>query len=563
MSKSTRAAIISGTFLRPGVSKNNRLYSAEAIGKAVTRMQEQIASPEGLPMHMATSHGKAATDDLLSNVAMITRVHQDTDGSAKFEADILDTTNGRDAAVAAVAGAAKGISIRGGWMSKSRLVEGTEGVTTADDLAVIGIDFTGSPGVIGAQIESAQFAESFDGLMSPVFSESVEEAAVIEVFNEEAPEEETKPTTNYDEIREAFEETLSNLEAAKEPYGAVTYADPGYQTDKQKRYPVNTAKRVRAAWSYINVSENQKPYSTNQVARIKSRIKGAAKKFGINIQTEQEELKNGFLDVIEAYVSMSLDNGAGSISVSGSTNDAGKLEDVANSVAASVIAALNALDPDADGDIDIPGGSSSDDDAENAPNVLQAESTDDASNQTKEEPIMATDEKTAEEAATEIVAESKTVTLTEAEVQALIANSITAYKVTEADAAVEAKKVVDAAAEAEKIAAESTTTQESEVTEAKTFTQKEVDALIASGSASAVAEAKEKAAKEYKEQPTRKGLVSESLIPDFGEDEEADLRALSEMSLGKFQTVAGETFGKVPFFAKRFAAADAAASDGF
>lgn len=34
----------------------------------------------------------------------------------------------------------------------------------------------------------------------------------------------------------------------KEPYGSVAYADPGYQSDGKKRYPIDTEAHIRAAW---------------------------------------------------------------------------------------------------------------------------------------------------------------------------------------------------------------------------------------------------------------------------------------------------------------------------
>ena len=104
------------------------------------------------------------------------------------------------------------------------------------------------------------------------------------------------------------------------PYGDVTYADPGYQKDKKKRYPINTAAHVRAAWSYINQAKNQGAYSSAQLARIKSRIKSAAKKFNINISEELDTLAADIQDLLEAYACMSIDNGGGSVSVSGYTD---------------------------------------------------------------------------------------------------------------------------------------------------------------------------------------------------------------------------------------------------
>lgn len=67
-----------------------------------------------------------------------------------------------------------------------------------------------------------------------------------------------------------------------EPYGDVTYADPGYR-DNKKRYPVDTPEHVRAAWSYINVADNAAEYSAEQLASIKGRIKAAAKRLGVEI----------------------------------------------------------------------------------------------------------------------------------------------------------------------------------------------------------------------------------------------------------------------------------------
>lgn len=69
----------------------------------------------------------------------------------------------------------------------------------------------------------------------------------------------------------------------KAPYGDVEYADPGYQKDGKKRYPIDTKEHVTAAWDYINKASNQTPYTSEQVASIKSKIEAAAKKFGVTL----------------------------------------------------------------------------------------------------------------------------------------------------------------------------------------------------------------------------------------------------------------------------------------
>jgi len=74
----------------------------------------------------------------------------------------------------------------------------------------------------------------------------------------------------------------------KKPYGNVTYADPGYQKDGKKRYPLDTEAHVRAALSYINHSDNAAEYSSGQLASIKSKIKAAARRLGIEVSGDDD-----------------------------------------------------------------------------------------------------------------------------------------------------------------------------------------------------------------------------------------------------------------------------------
>jgi len=347
---STKAATIRGIFLKPGLSKNRRLYTRGNIAKAVERMQGQIQSGEGMPLNMATSHAAAFQDDATSTVGRITNVKLLADGSAQFEAEIANTAHGRDVANLAAGKFIKGVSIRGEWRGNPETVVHTDGqeATTADDLAIHGIDFTNSPGVEGAEIQYASLAESHNKL---AIFESVETVEVV------SRDEEMVAYEAADVIRDAVETAVEDAvnsifeKDASKPYGNVTYADPGYQKDKKKRYPIDTAAHVRAAWSYINQGDNASLYTTAQLSRVKSRIKSAAKKFGINIVSEQEQLANDFQEILEAYASISLVNDYDTINVTGQTNDPHKLRIVANRIAFGAIAAMHAIDPDDDGDI--------------------------------------------------------------------------------------------------------------------------------------------------------------------------------------------------------------------
>jgi hypothetical protein len=88
----------------------------------------------------------------------------------------------------------------------------------------------------------------------------------------------------YSQPRKSALEELVALAADKETgnqYGNVPYADA-----KNKKYPVDSAAHVRAAWSYINQAKNQGGYSPAELAAIKAKIKAAAKKFNVDISSD-------------------------------------------------------------------------------------------------------------------------------------------------------------------------------------------------------------------------------------------------------------------------------------
>lgn len=95
--------------------------------------------------------------------------------------------------------------------------------------------------------------------------------------------------------------------AAAEPYGDVKYADPGYQADGKKRYPLDSEAHCRAAWSYINQADNAARYSPQQLKRIKSRIVAAGKRYGVEFaysarsDEEDGELRLAGQDVIPGH----------------------------------------------------------------------------------------------------------------------------------------------------------------------------------------------------------------------------------------------------------------------
>lgn len=70
----------------------------------------------------------------------------------------------------------------------------------------------------------------------------------------------------------------TDAEEGERKYGDVEFADT-----TNNKYPVDTPEHVRAAWNYINHKDNAAKYEQGEVETIKSRIRRAAKKHGVEI----------------------------------------------------------------------------------------------------------------------------------------------------------------------------------------------------------------------------------------------------------------------------------------
>lgn len=62
---------------------------------------------------------------------------------------------------------------------------------------------------------------------------------------------------------------------------ATAFADSGYQADKKKRYPIDTAAHTRSAATFFARETNRAKYTKEQQDTIDAKISAAKKKFGI------------------------------------------------------------------------------------------------------------------------------------------------------------------------------------------------------------------------------------------------------------------------------------------
>jgi hypothetical protein len=71
--------------------------------------------------------------------------------------------------------------------------------------------------------------------------------------------------------------------AGLEKYGDTTFGDP-----VNKKYPIDTPGRIKAAWAYIHQPSNSEKYSAQEVRTIKARIRRAAKARRVSLPDPDE-----------------------------------------------------------------------------------------------------------------------------------------------------------------------------------------------------------------------------------------------------------------------------------
>lgn len=354
-----RIATVTGTMLTPGVSRNGRLYSKALIGKAVARMRERLADPNGLPIVMRTHHDAGDNSRLI--VGRLTGVQVEEDGSASYSADLYDTSPGRDLAtlVTDKKPALRSVSIYGYWLGPVQTVdyEG-ESVTTADDLEIDAVDFTASPGVLGATVTAAAFnapdraGESLLAGRTPI-SEAVE--ATVQAISEDTGEAYTAKQK---------QDMLDAGQAMKNDSGDASY-------------PIKSKSDLRKAIRAVGRGGADHD-------KIRKHIMDRAAALGLTSMIPDNWNKDGSLkesagstrfgELREYYDTPDSGMGAGfcidafngpiSLTMRACGIDPAELRVITAAAIKAACDALQAMDPDMDADIDVPGAPNADTDGD-------------------------------------------------------------------------------------------------------------------------------------------------------------------------------------------------------
>jgi hypothetical protein len=398
-------ATVGGVALKPGVSLNRRWYTKPMIAAMVQSAQPAIESGSAVVRDLdgltsLTHH--AARDDSTRIVGRLKSLTVDEDGNARYQMDLADTPHARTIANLAdtsdgQAPFLKGVSIRGAWKGTVRKVTGPDGapVETADGIELLGLDFTRTPGVPGAGVDTFAWADRLGRTETTervLITESVEEAHVT-ITEGTGPAATLAPDpgermTGLLSVPHILNDgtcltceaspPLSKRGSGLKGAGRV-WADPGYQADKKQRYDLSSKANAKAAWAYINQPDNAKPYTPAQLKRIKSKIKAALATFGVKVAAESADWVHGWTydppvqlseSLAEHYGdpscagswSVNASNGPVNISLSSYSMDPGELDAILRAAADAACKALAALDPDMDGDIDVTGAPGADTD---------------------------------------------------------------------------------------------------------------------------------------------------------------------------------------------------------
>jgi len=350
-------ATITGTMLTPGVSLNRRLYTPTMIEQAVTRMKARMADPAALPIVMRTHHD--AEDDSRQIVGRLTSVDLDSSGAATYSASLYDTRAGRDIAslVTPKNPALKTVSIHGYFLGPVRTeqVDG-ESVHTADDLEIDAVDFTATPGVVGAQVSTA----TWNGLFGTTETASGGRTPIRESISAQVTE---YTGTQKDAM-------VGSGAAMKNPSGDGSYP---IKTKADLRKAIRAVGRGGADHDKIrrHIIARAKALGLSAMIPDNWGSDGSiSKESTIRLGELREYYPDGPESSTAAGFCLDAYNGPISLTMRACGLDPADLRVITMAAIGAACDALEAMDPDLDGDIDVPGAPTEDTDGDTGESVV-------------------------------------------------------------------------------------------------------------------------------------------------------------------------------------------------
>jgi len=243
VNKFTRARLVHvSPVVDPSVVGTHTISVRDADGEIIQAPDTEAADAVGAALHQALAAGHRSITITVGNDGTVTSHNDDETGNGDGQDD--DAT-------------------------PAELAQAIDGAVDAAIAIIDGLDLSTLPPGVG---QVAQLLHAAD----------VAADELLEALGLPDPDDGADADT-IDAARAAAAELEAERAAKGEPFGDVTYADPGYQKDKQKRYPIDTAAHVKSAWAFINQEKNAALYSAEDLAKVKAAIKTAAKRTGVEV----------------------------------------------------------------------------------------------------------------------------------------------------------------------------------------------------------------------------------------------------------------------------------------
>lgn len=99
----------------------------------------------------------------------------------------------------------------------------------------------------------------------------------------------TCPRCQHEFVPGQPERVTEAARTATAPAGKVEFADPGWQADGVKRYPLDTVTRVRAAWSALGEAGTREAYDPAQLQQLRAKVKTSARRLGVEVADQAAE----------------------------------------------------------------------------------------------------------------------------------------------------------------------------------------------------------------------------------------------------------------------------------
>lgn len=288
--------------IKNSISKNGRHYSGKLVESTVDKIKSVIESKGSYPITMQADHPTGITNQTLSTVGKISAIYLEGD-NAIIEAEIANTTLGKDVQELVRGGFVEGLSIRASKAKSVRKNISGQMVNDITEMELKGVDLVTNPGVDGARVIDILESSDSSTFISIIEEETFEKEEDNEVKLIEASLEDfkSKRPDLYESIKKELESSIKESFKVDELTESVNTLNSDKlaleTTIKESEETINNLKES------VNDLTTKLEESTNKLNEIKESEEKA--KRDSHIASKISELK--YADSVKSKIKEKLD----------------------------------------------------------------------------------------------------------------------------------------------------------------------------------------------------------------------------------------------------------------